>query len=42
MIPFPALLALQIAVWSMWIEAFGGDPAEVLRAAADVLDQNPN
>lgn len=39
MTPFPALIALHLALWSVWLEAFGLDPVPVLRSAADMLEE---
>lgn len=32
-------LALPLLWWSVWCEAMGLDPAPVLRAAADMLEE---
>lgn len=39
MIPLAPYLALQIALWALWAELFGADPARLLREAADALDR---
>lgn len=38
--PYMEALALQLALYALWLEMIGVDPARVLRAAADMLEES--
>lgn len=38
--PYMEALALQLALYALWLELIGVDPARVLRSAADMLEES--